>query len=151
MSELPKQERCDSNTVHWFWRPGPLPGEHSCMAEAHRNRLLRCLIFKLYYPVGFADELGPALHAVHSIGINRLPGRTHWLLEEFHTRLNRSPVCLLRIAIDAGQYTVRPCGLAALCARDYVVDRPTKWKARDLNRGVFGLGVKLPVISPDPS
>jgi len=33
------------------------------MAEAQRTELLRLLIFQLYYPVGFADELGPALHA----------------------------------------------------------------------------------------
>lgn len=26
-----KQECSDSNTVHRFWRPSPLPGEHSCM------------------------------------------------------------------------------------------------------------------------
>lgn len=30
---LCKQERSDSNTVHRFGRPSPLPGEHSCMID----------------------------------------------------------------------------------------------------------------------
>ena len=51
-------------------------------------------ILNAYNPVGFADELGPALHAIHSIGVDRLPSWTHWLLAEFHVRLSWSPVCL---------------------------------------------------------
>jgi hypothetical protein len=38
-------------------------------------------------------------------------------------RLSRSPVSLLRIAIDARQYTVRPARLAALSTRNNVVNR----------------------------
>lgn len=90
-----QQERSDSNTVHRLWRPSPLPGEHSCMTEAQRTELLRLLIFELYYPVGLANELGPALHTIHSIGVDRLPCWTHWLLAEFHVRLSRSAVSLL--------------------------------------------------------
>ena len=78
------------------------------MAEAQRTELLRLLIFELYYPVGFANELGPALHAIHSIGVDRLPSWTHWFLSDFHVRLSRSAVSLFRIAIDASQNTVRP-------------------------------------------
>ena len=78
------------------------------MAKAQRTELLRVLIFELYYPVGFANELGPALYAIHSIGVERLPCWTHWFLSEFHVRLSRSPVRLFRIAIDASQNTVRP-------------------------------------------
>lgn len=78
------------------------------MAEAQRTELLQLLIFELHYPVGFANELGPALHAIHSIGVDRLPSWTHRLLAEFHVRLSRSTVRLLRIAIDASQYAVRP-------------------------------------------
>ena len=78
------------------------------MAEAQRSELLLCLIFELYYPVGFANELGPALYAIHSIGVDRLPSWTYWLLAEFHVRLSRSAVSLLRITIDASQNTVRP-------------------------------------------
>jgi hypothetical protein len=43
------------------------------MAEAQRTELLRVLIFELYYPVGFANELGPALYTIHSVGVDRLP------------------------------------------------------------------------------
>ena len=96
---ISQQERSDSNTVHRLWRPSPLPGEHSCMAEAQRTELLRLLIFELYYPVGFANELGPALHTIHSIGVDRLPSWTHWLLAKLHMRLSWSTVRLLRIAI----------------------------------------------------
>ena len=62
-----QQERSDSNAVHRFWRPSPLPGEHSCMAEAQRTELLRLLIFELYYPVGLANELRPDLHTIHTV------------------------------------------------------------------------------------
>ena len=93
------------------------------MAEAQRTELLRLFIFALYYPIGFANELGPALHAIHSIGVDRLPSWTHWLLAKLHMRLSWSSVSLLRIAIDAGQYKVRPCGLAAVPAWENVVDR----------------------------
>ena len=120
---ISQQERSDSNTVHRLWRPSPLPGEHSCMAEAQRTELLRLLIFELYYPVGLANELGPALHAIHSIGVDRLPSWTHWLLAKPHVRLCRSPVSLLRIAFDACQNTVRPRRQSALCTRNNVVDR----------------------------
>jgi len=78
------------------------------MTEAQRTELLRLLIFELYYPVGFANELGPALHTIHSIGVDRLPSWTHWLLAKLHVCLCRSTVSLLRIAIDASQNTVRP-------------------------------------------
>ena len=93
------------------------------MAEAQRTELMRVLIFELYYPVGFANELGPALHAIHSIGVDRLPSWTHWLLAKLHVRLGRSPVRLLRIAIDTSQYAVRPTRQTTLCTRDNVVNR----------------------------
>ena len=93
------------------------------MTEAQRTELLRFLIFELYYPVGFTNELGPALHAIHSIGVDRLPSWTHRFLPEFHVRLSRSAVSLLRIAIDANQYAVRPRRQSALCTRDNVVNR----------------------------
>ncbi len=93
------------------------------MAEAQRSELLRCLIFELYYPVSFANELGPALYAIHAIGIDWLPGGTHWLLAEFHVRLSRSTVSLPRIAVDASQYAVRPSRLSTLSTRNNVVNR----------------------------
>jgi hypothetical protein len=49
------------------------------------------LIFELYYPVGLASELGPDLHAIHSISVDRLPSWTHRLLAEFHERLASLP------------------------------------------------------------
>ncbi len=64
------------------------------MTEAQRTELLLCLIFKLYYPVSFANELGPALYAIHAIGVDRLPSWTHWLLAKLHVRLSRSTVSL---------------------------------------------------------
>ncbi len=91
--------------------------------EAQRSELLRCLIFKLYYPVGFANKLGPALHAIHSIGVDRLPCWTHWLLSKLHVCLSRSTVSLSRIAVDASQYAVRPGRLSHLSSRDNVVNR----------------------------
>ena len=93
------------------------------MAKAQRTELLRLLIFELYYPIGFADELGPALHAIYSIGVDRLPSWTHWLLAKPHVRLYRSSVSLLRIAIDTSQYAVRPSRQTTLCTRDNVVNR----------------------------
>ena len=93
------------------------------MAEAQRTELLRLLIFELYYPVGFANELGPALHTIHSIGVDRLPSWTHWLLAKLHVRLSRSPVSLLRIAIDTSQYAVRPTRQTTLGTRNNVVNR----------------------------
>ena len=93
------------------------------MAEDQRTELLRCLIFELYYPVGLANELGPALHTIHSICVDRLPRWTYWLLAEFHVRLSRSPVSLLRIAVDASQNAVRPSGRSTLCSRNNVVYR----------------------------
>jgi hypothetical protein len=48
--------------------------------------------------VSLTNELGPALHAIHAIGVDRLPSWTHWLLADFHVRLSRSPVSLSRIA-----------------------------------------------------
>jgi hypothetical protein len=48
--------------------------------------------------VSLTNELGPALHAIHSIGVDRLPSWTHWLLAKPHVRLSRSPVSLSRIA-----------------------------------------------------
>ena len=78
------------------------------MAEAQRTELLRLLIFELYYPVGFANELGPTLNAIHSIGVDRLPCWSHRFLAEFHASLSRSTVGLSRIAVDASQYAVRP-------------------------------------------
>jgi hypothetical protein len=81
------------------------------------------LLLDAYRPVGFANELGPAPHAIHSIGVDRLPSWTHWLLAEFHMRLCRSPVSLFRIAIDASQHTVRPRRQTSLCTRDNVVNR----------------------------
>jgi hypothetical protein len=80
-------------------------------------------MFELYYPVGLANELGPALHAIHSIGVDRLPSWTHWFPSEFHVRLSRSAVSLFRIAIDASQNTVRPGRQATLSTRDHVVNR----------------------------
>ena len=71
------------------------------MAEAQRNELLRLSIFELHIPVGVANELGPTLYTIHSIGVDRLPSWTHWLLAEFHVRLCWSTVRLSRIAIDA--------------------------------------------------
>ena len=93
------------------------------MAEAQQTELLRFLIFEPPYPVGFADKLGPALHAIHSIGVDRLPCWTRRLLAEFHMRLSWSTVSVLRIAIDTSQYTVRPSRLAALSTRNNVVNR----------------------------
>jgi len=93
------------------------------MTEAQRTGLLRLLVFELYYPVGFANELGPALHAIHAIGVDRLPCGTHWLLAKFHVRLRRSPVSLLRIAIDASQYAVGPGRRSTLSSRNNVVNR----------------------------
>jgi integrase len=116
-------QKSDSEGRPRLWRPSPLPGEHSCVAEAQRTELLRCLIFELYYPVGFANELGPALHTIHSIGVDRLPSWTQWLLAKLHVRLSRSPVSLLRIAIDASQYAVRPSRQSTLSPRDNVVNR----------------------------
>ncbi len=91
-----------------FGGRSPLPGEHSRMAEAQRAELLRLLIFELYYPVGFADELRPALYALHSIGVDRLPSWTHWLLAKLHVCLSWSPVGFFDIAVDASQNAVRP-------------------------------------------
>ena len=65
-------------------------------------------ILNAYYPVGFANELGPALNAIHSIGVDRLPCWSHRFLAEFHASLSRSTVGLSRIAVDASQYAVRP-------------------------------------------
>ena len=81
------------------------------------------LIFELYYPVGLANELGPALHAIHSIGVDRLPSWTHRLLAKPHVRLSRSAVSLLRIAIDTSQYAVRPTRQTTLGTRNNVVNR----------------------------
>jgi hypothetical protein len=93
------------------------------MADAQRTELLRLSIFELYYPVGLANELGPALYAIHSIGVDRLPSWTHWLLAKLHVCLSRSPVSLLRIAIDTSQNTVRPTRQTTLGTRDNVVNR----------------------------
>ena len=93
------------------------------MAEAQRTELLRLLVFELYYPVGLANELRPALHSLHSIGVDRLPGWTHWLLAELHVCLSRSSVSLLRIAVDASQNAVRPGRRSTLSSRDNVIDR----------------------------
>ncbi len=93
------------------------------MAEAQRSELLRLLIFELYNPVGLANELGPALYAIHSIGVDPIPSWTHWLLTELNLRLSRSPISLLRIASDASQDAVSPSRLTTLCSRDNVVNR----------------------------
>jgi hypothetical protein len=116
------------------------------MAEAQRTELLRLLIFELYYPVGFANELGPALHAIHSIGVDRLPSWTHWLLAKLHVRLCRSPVSLLRIAIDASQYAVRPSRLSTLSTRNNVVNREF-FAARLLSTVLAGHLVTLEYVS----
>ena len=81
------------------------------------------LLLNAYRPVSLANELGPALHAIHSIGVDRLPSWTHWLLAEFHMRLSRSTVSLLRIAIDTSQYAVRPRRQTTLGTRNNVVNR----------------------------
>ncbi len=116
------------------------------MAEAQRTELLRLLVFELYYPVGFANELGPALHAIHSIGVDRLPSWTHWLLAKLHVRLCRSPVSLLRIAVDARQYAVRPSRLSTLSTRNNVVDREL-FAARLLSTVLAGHLVTLEYVS----
>ena len=81
------------------------------------------LLLNAYYPVGFAYELGPALHLIHSIGVDRLPRWTHWLLAKLHVRLSRSPVSLFRIAVDASQYAVGPGRRSTLSSRNNVVNR----------------------------
>ncbi len=116
------------------------------MTEAQRSELLRCLIFKLYYPVGFANELGPALHAIHSIGVDRLPCWTHWLLSKLHVCLSRSTVSLSRIAVDASQYAVRPGRLSTLSSRDNVVNREL-FAARLLSTVLAGHLVTLEYVS----
>ncbi len=116
------------------------------MTEAQRTELLRLLIFELYYPVGFTNELGPALHTIHSIGVDRLPSWTHWLLAKLHVRLSWSTVCLSRIAVDASQYAVRPSRLSTLSTRDNVVNREL-FAARLLSTVLAGHLVALEYVS----
>ena len=116
------------------------------MAEAQQTELLRLLIFQLYNPVRFANELGPALHSIHSIGVDRLPSWTHWLLSEFHARLDWSPVSLFRIAIDASQNTIRPSRLSSLSTRNNVVNREL-FAARLLSTVLAGHLVTLEYVS----
>ena len=109
--------------------------------------LIPCPLFlNADYPVSLANELGPALHAIHAIGVDRLPSWTHWFLSEFHVRLCRSPVSLFRIAIDASQYAVRPSRLSTLSTRDNVVNREL-FAARLLSTVLAGHRVTLEYVS----
>jgi hypothetical protein len=109
--------------------------------------LIPCPLFlNADYPVGFTNELGPALHAIHSIGVDRLPSWTHWLLAKPHVRLCWSSVSLLRIAIDTSQYAVRPSRLSTLSTRDNVVNREF-FAARLLSTVLAGHRVTLEYVS----
>jgi hypothetical protein len=46
------------------------------MTEARRIELQKSLSFQFNVPVRFADELVPALDAIHALRVNRLPVRT---------------------------------------------------------------------------
>ncbi len=109
-----QQERSDSNMSIGFG--GRVRSRRTfCMAEAQRSKLLRCLIFEIFYQVGFANELGPALHAIHSIGVDRFQAGRTGSLRSFMCALSRSTVSPSRIAtVDASQYAVRPSRLSTL-------------------------------------
>ena len=102
------------------WEAGSLKGEPRGLAFFQTSHFS---LLQFDRPVGFANELGPALHTIYSIGVDRLPSWTHWLLSEFHVRLCRSSVSLLRIAIDTSQYAVRPTRQTTLGSRNNVVNR----------------------------
>ena len=59
-------------------------------------------------PVRFANELVPALDAIHALGVDRLPVRANRLLAELHASFGRRAVSLASIAVDASQHAIRP-------------------------------------------
>lgn len=64
--------------------------------------------FQLNVPVGFADELRPALDTNTVRCIQRVPHRPSWLLQERHISLLGRSIGFTSVAVDTSENAIRP-------------------------------------------